>query len=74
MMVEGISLQFFGAEPIVITTNFNHVFNIGGVTIPELRLYVILAAALVLSMTVFVEKTKTVQAAGAVAENRVAPP
>ncbi|WP_232295655.1 branched-chain amino acid ABC transporter permease [Pseudorhodobacter aquimaris] len=74
MMVEGINLQFFGAEQIVIPTNFNHVFNIGGVTIPELRLYVILAAALILGMTVFVEKTRAVQAAGAVAENRDAPP
>ncbi|QCO57724.1 branched-chain amino acid ABC transporter permease (plasmid) [Pseudorhodobacter turbinis] len=71
MMVEGINLQFFGAEQIVIPTNFNHVFNIGGVTIPELRLYVILAAAaLIFGMTIFVEKTKTGQAIRAVAENR----
>lgn len=71
MMVEGINLQFFGAEQIVIPTDFNHVFNIGGVTIPELRLYVILAAAaLIFGMTIFVEKTKTGQAIRAVAENR----
>lgn len=71
MMVEGINLQFFGAEQVVIPTSFSHVYNIGGVTIPELRLYVILAAiALIGCMTVFVEKTKTGQAIRAVAENR----
>jgi branched-chain amino acid transport system permease protein len=71
MMVEGLNLEFFGHEQVVIPTEFNRVFNIGGVTIPELRLYVILAAALLIAlMTVFVEKTKTGQAIRAVAENR----
>jgi branched-chain amino acid transport system permease protein len=71
MMVEGINLQFFGADQVIISTHFNRVFNIGGVTIPELRLYVILAAvALIVAMTVFVEKTKTGQAIRAVAQNR----
>lgn len=71
MMVEGLNLQFFGHEQIVIPTNFSHVYNIGGVTVPELRLYVILAAAfLILAMTLFVEKTKLGQAIRAVAENR----
>lgn len=55
----------------MIPTNFSRVFNIGGVTIPELRLYVILAAAVLIGgMTIFVEKTKTGQAIRAVAENR----
>jgi len=71
MMVEGLNLQFFGHEQVVIPTDFNRVFDIGGVTIPELRLYVILAAALLIAaMTIFVEKTKTGQAIRAVAENR----
>ena len=71
MMVEGLNLEFFGHERVVIPTEFNRVFNSGGVTIPELRLYVILAAALLIAlMTVFVEKTKTGQAIRAVAENR----
>jgi len=71
MMVEGANLQFFGAEQVVIPTGINRVFNIGGVTIPELRLYVILSAvALVTAMTLFVERTKTGQAIRAVAENR----
>ncbi|MCT4334919.1 branched-chain amino acid ABC transporter permease [Paracoccus sp. YLB-12] len=71
MMVEGINLQFFGAEQVVIPTDAGRVFSIGGVTLPELRLYVILAAAaLILAMTIFVEKTKTGQAIRAVAENR----
>lgn len=71
MMVEGLNLEFFGHEQIVIPTNLSRIFDIGGVTIPELRLYVILAAALLIAaMTLFVEKTKTGQAIRAVAENR----
>lgn len=71
MMVEGFNLHFFGADQIVIPTSFTRVFNIGGVTIPELRLYVILGAAiLIIAMTLFVEKTKTGQAIHAVAQNR----
>ncbi|MDU8912299.1 branched-chain amino acid ABC transporter permease [Aestuariicoccus sp. MJ-SS9] len=71
MMVEGLNLEFFGHEQVVIPTNLSHVYNIGGVTIPELRLYVIVGAAiLILAMTMFVEKTKTGQAIRAVAENR----
>lgn len=71
MMVEGLNLEFFGHEQIVIPTNFSRVFSIGSVTIPELRLYVILSAVfLILAMTIFVEKTKTGQAVRAVAENR----
>jgi branched-chain amino acid transport system permease protein len=63
MMVEGLNLEFFGHEQVVIPTDFDRVFNLGGVTIPELRLYVILAAALLIAaMTLFVEKTKTGQA------------
>lgn len=71
LMVEGINLELFGHEQVVIPTNFDRVFNLGGVTIPELRLWVIVAAAfLILAMTLFVEKTKTGQAIRAVAENR----
>ncbi|WP_376985796.1 branched-chain amino acid ABC transporter permease [Bosea sp. R86505] len=71
MMVEGINLQFFGHEQIVIPTTLSRVFDIHGVTVPELRLYVILSAILlVVAMMIFVEKTKTGQAIRAVAENR----
>ena len=35
MMVEGLNLEFFGHEQVVIPTNLSHVYNIGGVTIPE---------------------------------------
>jgi branched-chain amino acid transport system permease protein len=56
---------------VVIPTNLSRVFDIGGVTIPELRLYVIISAALlVAAMTLFVERTKTGQAIRAVAQNR----
>jgi len=71
MMVEGINLQFFGHEQIVIPTNISRVFNIGGVTITELRLYIILSAiVLIVAMTLFVDRTKTGQAIRAVAQNR----
>lgn len=71
MMVEGINLHFFGAEQVVIPTSFAKVFEFGGITLPELRFYVILAAvALIVAMTLFVEKTKTGQAVRAVAQNR----
>ncbi len=71
MMIEGINLQFFGHEQIVIPTTLSRVFDIKGVTVPELRLYVILSAILlVVAMMIFVEKTKTGQAIRAVAENR----
>lgn len=71
MMVEGLNLEFFGHEQVVIPTNLDRIFSFAGVTITELRLYVILSAAfLILAMTLFVEKTKTGQAIRAVAENR----
>lgn len=71
MMVEGINLQLFGHEQVVIPTTFNRVFEFAGITLPELRLYVILASALlILAMTLFIERTKTGQAVRAVAENR----
>jgi len=70
MMVEGLNLEFFGHEQVVIPTDFTRVFDIGGVPVPELRLYVILAAALLIdAMTIFVGKTKTGQAIRAGAGN-----
>lgn len=71
MMVEGINLQLFGHEQVVIPTGLNRIFRLGGITVPELRLYVIIAAILlVVAMMIFVERTKTGQAIRAVAENR----
>lgn len=71
MMVEGINLQLFGHEQVVIPTGLSRVFRLGGITVPELRLYVIIAAiVLVVAMMIFVERTKTGQAIRAVAENR----
>ena len=71
MMVEGLNLYFFGHEQVVIPTSMDRVFNIGGVTIPELRLWVmVVAAILIVAMTLFVDRTKTGQAIRAVAENR----
>lgn len=70
MAVEGINLELFGAEQIVIPTNFNQIFNFGGVTVPELRMIVIVTTfILIAAMTYFVNKTKTGQAIRAVAQN-----
>lgn len=71
MMVEGINLELFGADQVVIPTPASGIHVIGGVTITGLRLAVILAAAaLVAAMTIFVERTKTGQAIRAMAQNR----
>ena len=73
MMVEGINLQFFGADQVVIPTDLGQVYNLGGLTLSALRLVVIAAAAvLVAAMTLFIEKTKTGHAIRAVAQNREA--
>lgn len=71
MMVEGANLELFGADQVVVPTGFNRVFDVGGVTISELRLYVIgCALVLIAALTVFVERTKAGQAIHAVAQNR----
>lgn len=71
MMVEGANLLLFGHEQVVIPTGLSRVLHFGPLTIPELRLYVIVAAiVLVVAMMIFVERTKTGQAIRAVAENR----
>ena len=73
MIAEGSNLQLFGADQVVIPTQLNRVIHIGPVTLPELRLYVIISTAvLIAGMTVIISKTKTGAAIRAVAQNRPA--
>jgi branched-chain amino acid transport system permease protein len=71
MIVEGGNLEIFGADQLVIPTKLSHVYEFLGLTIPELRLYIILSTLLlIVVMTLFVNKTKTGKAIRAVAQNR----
>lgn len=73
MIAEGSNLQLFGADQVVIPTKLNRVFQIGPVTLPELRLYVIISTAILIAgMTLIISKTKTGAAIRAVAQNRPA--
>ena len=71
MIVEGTNLRLFGADQIVIPTNLNRVFQLGPITLHELRLYVMISTViLILGMTFIISKTKTGAAIRAVAQNR----
>lgn len=73
MIAEGANLQIFGADQIVIPTGLQRVFQIGPVTLHELRLYIIgSTVALILAMTYAINKTKTGYAIRAIAQNRSA--
>lgn len=73
MVIDGANLLLFGANQVVIFTDYRDVIELGGVTIVELRLYVMLATiALILAMTTFINRTKTGKAVRAVAQNRPA--
>jgi len=73
MIAEGANLRLFGADQVVIPTHFNRVFHLGSVTLPELRLYVMISTAvLIAAMTLIISKTKTGAAIRAVAQNRPA--
>lgn len=73
MIAEGTNLRLFGADQVVIPTGANRVIQLGAITLHELRLYVMLATAvLIAGMTMIIAKTKTGAAIRAVAQNRPA--
>ena len=73
MMLEGMNLIAFGPDQMVVRTPFQQVFNVGGLVITELRIYVMLTTAgLLIAMALFVSRTKTGRAIRAVAQNRSA--
>jgi branched-chain amino acid transport system permease protein len=71
MIAEGANLRLFGADQIVIPTGLQSVFRIGALTLTELRLYIILVTvALILAMTLYIQRSKTGYAIRALAQNR----
>ncbi|MCO5131872.1 MAG: branched-chain amino acid ABC transporter permease [Xanthobacteraceae bacterium] len=71
LIIEKTNLLAFGVDQVIIPTPFNRVFSVGGVTMPELRVYVLLTAAvLVVGMTLLIQRTWIGMAVRAVAQNR----
>jgi branched-chain amino acid transport system permease protein len=73
LIIEKANLLAFGPDQIIVPTPFGRVFNLGGVTMPELRIYVLVTAAvLVGGMTLLIQRTWIGRAVRAVAQNRPA--
>ncbi|MCZ4291683.1 branched-chain amino acid ABC transporter permease [Hoeflea alexandrii] len=73
LIIEKANLLVFGVDQVIIPTGFDRVFNIGGVTLPELRVYILgIAAFLVVAMTILINRTWMGMAVRAVAQNRPA--
>ncbi len=73
MMIDGLNLLAFGPDQMVIRTPFQSVFNLAGLVVTELRVYVMVTTAvLIVAMSFFVSRTKTGRAIRAVAQNRSA--
>lgn len=73
LIIEKVNLLAFGVDQVIIPTRFVNVINMGGVTMPELRIYVLaIAAILVISMTLLIQRTWIGMAVRAVAQNRAA--
>jgi branched-chain amino acid transport system permease protein len=73
LIIEKANVLAFGVDQVIIPTPFGRVFSVGGVTMPELRIYVLLTAAvLVGGMTLLIQRTWIGKAVRAVAQNRPA--
>jgi branched-chain amino acid transport system permease protein len=73
LIIEKTNLLAFGVDQVIVPTPFSRVFSVGGVTMPELRVYVLLTAAvLVGGMTLLIQRTWIGRAVRAVAQNRPA--
>lgn len=73
LIIEKVNLLAFGIDQVIIPTPFVNVINVGGVTMPELRIYVlVIAAILVIGMTLLIQRTWIGKAVRAVAQNRAA--
>ena len=67
MMIDGLNLLAFGPDQMVIRTPFQNVFNLAGLVVTELRVYVMVTTAvLIVAMSFFVSRTKTGRAIRAV--------
>lgn len=73
LVIEKANLMIFGIDQVIIPTPFTRVIDIAGVTMPELRIYVLVTAAvLVAIMTYLIQRTWIGMAVRAVAQNRAA--
>ncbi|TXJ31645.1 MAG: branched-chain amino acid ABC transporter permease [Afipia sp.] len=73
LIIEKLNLLAFGIDQVIIPTPFSKVINLGGVTMPELRIYVlVISAILVIGMTLLIQRTWIGMAVRAVAQNRAA--
>jgi branched-chain amino acid transport system permease protein len=73
LIIEKLNLLAFGIDQVIIPTPFSKVINLGGVTMPELRIYVLaISAILVIGMTLLIQRTWIGMAVRAVAQNRAA--
>lgn len=73
LVIEKTNLLLFGVDQVIVQTGYNRVFNVGGVTLPELRIYIlVIAAVLVLALTLLIQKSWMGMAIRAVAQNRPA--
>lgn len=73
LLIEKANLLMFGADQVVITTPYRRVFDVGGLAVAELRLYVLATAcALVVAMALLINRTRIGKAVRAVAQNRPA--
>ena len=73
LIIEKLNLLAFGIDQVIIPTPFVNVINVGGVTMPELRIYVLaIAVILVIGMTLLIQRTWIGMAVRAVAQNRAA--
>jgi branched-chain amino acid transport system permease protein len=73
LIIEKANLLAFGVDQVIVPTPFSRVFSVGGVTMPELRIYVLLTAAVLVSgMTLLIQRTWIGKAVRAVAQNRSA--
>lgn len=73
LLIEKANLLMFGADQVVITTPYRRVFDVAGLAVAELRLYVLATAcALVVAMALLINRTRIGKAVRAVAQNRPA--
>ena len=73
MLIERLNLLLFGPDQLVIQTPYRSVFTFGGVSVVELRVYVLaITAILLVAIALLLNRTSMGRAVRAVAQNRAA--
>lgn len=71
MIIDNMATIMFGPNQVVIQTKTNNIFNIGGISLSEHRLYLlIITFILVLALYLFMKYSKTGKAIRAVSQNK----